>query len=100
MLRQQSNIAPDQPSRHTWARLSSKATGLGISLLITSCARAKDAKGTVKEGYAIHQSIDVGGRIVGTAGSEAMYDTLVNLQSGPRILSQTMSLHAVGNGPH
>ena len=29
-----------------------------------------------------------------------MYDTLVNLQSGPRILSQTMSLRAVGTTPH
>src|ERR1700736_6365024 len=57
-------------------------------------------KETIADGYAIHQSIDLGGRIVDTSGSGAMYDTLVNLQSGPRILSQTLDLHAVANSTH
>ncbi len=52
--------------------------------------------GTVKDGYAIHQSFDVGGHIVDYSGSGAMYDTLVNLQSGPRILNHTLEMHAVG----
>ena len=53
-------------------------------------------KGTVKDGYAIHQSFDLGGHIVDYSGSGAMYDTLVNLQSGPRILNHTLEMHAVG----
>ena len=57
-------------------------------------------KETIADGYAIHQSIDLGGRIVDTSGSGAMYDTLVNLQSGPRILSQTFDMHAVANTTH
>jgi hypothetical protein len=72
--------------------------GVGlISLLITtSNAIAQDPKGTVKDGYAIHQSYDLGGHIVDRSGSDAMYDTLVNLQSGPRILNHSLEMHAVG----
>ncbi|MGD0939255.1 MAG: hypothetical protein ABR905_06035, partial [Terracidiphilus sp.] len=60
----------------------------------------------------IHQSVDLGGRIANTTGSAAMYDNLVNLQSGPRVLNETFqmrvlpgqkgtfvdSISAVGNG--
>ena len=46
-------------------------------------------------GYAIHQSIDLGGRIANPTGSGAMYDTLVNLQSGPRVLVETFDLRAL-----
>ena len=30
-----------------------------------------------------------------TVGSQAMYDTLVNLQSGPRVQGQTFEMHAL-----
>lgn len=46
-------------------------------------------------GFTIHQTVDVGGRIVGLTGSGAMYDTLVNFQSGPRVLSQTFEMRAL-----
>jgi len=46
-------------------------------------------------GYSIHQTVDVGGHIVGLTGSGAMYDTLVNLRSGPRVLGQTIGLRAL-----
>ncbi len=46
-------------------------------------------------GYSIHQTIEVGGRVSGLTGSGAMYDTLVNLQSGPRVLSQTFEMRAM-----
>jgi hypothetical protein len=39
--------------------------------------------------------MDVGGRITGLTGSGAMYDTLVNLQSGPRVLGQTFEMRAL-----
>ena len=47
------------------------------------------------DGYTIHQTIDLGGRIANITGSGAMYDTLVNLQSGPRVLGETFELHAL-----
>jgi hypothetical protein len=46
-------------------------------------------------GYVIHQSVDLGGRIAGVSGSGAMYDTLVNLRSGPRILGETFDMHVL-----
>src|SRR5271156_4088106 len=49
----------------------------------------------VRYGYVIHQSIDLGGHIANYSGSDAMYDTLVNFQSGPRILDQSMEMIAV-----
>jgi hypothetical protein len=57
-------------------------------------------KETIEAGYTIHQSVDLGGRVVDSSGSGAMYDTLVNLQSGPRILSQTLEMHALPGTYH
>ncbi|MFL6448497.1 MAG: hypothetical protein ACJ746_12520 [Bryobacteraceae bacterium] len=45
-------------------------------------------------GYLIHQSIEAGYRISDTTGSKQMYNTLVNLQTGPRILNQSLSMHS------
>jgi len=52
----------------------------------------------VRYGYVIHQSIVLGGHIANYSGSGAVYDTMINLQTGPRILSQSLSLQAVD--PH
>src|ERR1039458_7423178 len=57
-------------------------------------------KETVSDGYTIHQSVDLGVRVVDTSGSSGMYDTLVNLQSGPRILGQTLDMHSVAGAYH
>src|SRR5215472_9888637 len=45
-------------------------------------------------GYVVHQSVELGGRISNVTGSEAMYGTIVNLNSGPRVLDQTLSLQS------
>ena len=54
-----------------------------------------EQKMSVPEGYTLHHSIEMGGRISNQAGSGSMYDTLVNLQSGPRVLSESFELHAI-----
>jgi len=62
---------------------------------------APEVPGEVHEnGYLIRQSADLGGHLVGVSGSGAMYDTLVNLQSGPRILGQTFSMRALPGTKH
>jgi hypothetical protein len=53
-----------------------------------------------ENGYVIRQSADLGGHLVGVSGSGSMYDTLVNLQSGPRILGQTFTMHALPGTQH
>jgi len=77
-----------------------RIAGIGLAaLLISANAAAQDAtpaKGTIQGGFAIHQSYDLGGHIADYSGSDSIYDTLVNLQSGPRILNQSLEMHAVG----
>jgi len=55
---------------------------------------------TVENGYVVRQSVDLGGHLVAISGSGAMYDTLVNLHSGPRVLGQTISVHALPDTKH
>src|ERR1700728_658993 len=50
---------------------------------------------TAPDGYTLHESIDVGRHVANTADSGAMYDNLVNQQSGPRILGETFELRAL-----
>jgi len=54
-----------------------------------------DSTMSVPQGYSVHESVDLGGRMAGLSGSGAMYDTMVNLQSGPRVLGETFKLHAL-----
>ncbi len=88
------------------------AGGLGVALLLLTTgvavgqsAAASDASpGAAQEqqqdGYAIHQTADLGGHMSGVSGSGAMYDTLVNIQSGPRVLGQTFTMHALPGTKH
>jgi hypothetical protein len=45
--------------------------------------------------YAIHESVELGGHMIARSGSLAMWDTLVNLHTGPRILSHTLNMHTL-----
>ena len=51
--------------------------------------------GITSGGYLIHSSVDLGVRVNNLTGSEDMYDTLVNLQTGPRFLDQTLSMQSL-----
>ena len=50
---------------------------------------------SVPTGYSVHNTVDLGGRIADNSGSAAMYSTLVNLQSGPRVQGETFTLRAL-----
>ena len=80
--------------------------GVAIFLMMTGSAVAQnptpaaplpgpEAQISAPQGYAIHQSVDLGGHMSGISGSKAMYDTLVNIQSGPRVLGETFEMHAL-----
>jgi len=49
----------------------------------------------IRYGYVIHQAVTLGGHIADHSGSGAVYNTMVNLQTGPRILDQSLDLRAV-----
>ncbi|MDE3063042.1 MAG: hypothetical protein KGJ51_08270, partial [Acidobacteriota bacterium] len=55
---------------------------------------------SIPDGYRAHQSVDMGGRMTNMVGSPAMYSTLVNLQSGPRVLGESFEMHAVPEKKH
>ena len=46
-------------------------------------------------GFQVTQSIEIGGRISEVNGSQAMYDTLVNDQTGARILEQSLTMQSL-----
>src|SRR4051812_27730526 len=76
---------------------------LAIAILFPQCCAlaqssgdpAQAPEGLKNGGYLIHQSIEAGFRISDTTGSQEMYDSLVNLHTGPRILEQTLSMHSI-----
>ncbi len=84
--------------------------GVAVLLLMTGMAAAqtevapantpKAPQPIVQNGFVVHQTVDLGGHIADIAGSGAMYDTLVNIHSGPRVLGQTFTLHAVPGSKH
>ena len=105
-----SRIPNENPKRTV---TSSVAAGIAVAFLtlmtgIASAQAPKPATADVPQaphpviegGFAIHQTADLGGHIVGISGSGAMYDTLVNIHSGPRVLGETYTLHAVPGSKH
>jgi hypothetical protein len=100
------------------------AAGLVIALGMAACVlQAQEqtvnpsqvvnpSKMSTPAGYIGHYTVDMGGRISNQVGAGAMYDTLVNLQSGPRMNGVTIELrrpatnkggfadivHAMGSG--
>jgi hypothetical protein len=80
-----------------------ESIGIAILLLTTSAALAQTPPApaeATQDGYAIHQTADLGGHMVGISGSGSMYDTLVNIQSGPRVLGETFTMRAVEGTKH
>lgn len=93
----------------TSANIHRVAGGVGVAilLLMTGVAAGQgatsDAAGAAQaqqDGYDIHQTVDLGGHMSGVSGSGSMYDTLVNIQSGPRVLGETFTMHAAPGTKH
>jgi hypothetical protein len=98
--------------------LSSAAFGrqLGVGLMVaalatmTGTAVAQTATPTLDTtqirqpsapaGYSLHGSVNMGGHMSNITGSGAMYDTLVNLHSGPRMFGTTFVLRPLKSNKH
>jgi hypothetical protein len=50
--------------------------------------------GRVWGGYAVQQSVELGGRVADVRGNQQLYGTLVNLKSGPRLLGEELSMRS------
>jgi len=91
-----SHLSAQRPSL-----LSVSLGACALMLYLGAAAQTSPApKEAVHDGYAVHQSIDIGGHISDENGSLPMYDTLVNMHSGPRILQQSLEMHAVSGAKH
>jgi hypothetical protein len=53
--------------------------------------------GKVMDRYIVEQSVELGGRVASVNGSSAMYDTLLNQQSGPRLFQQSLMVRPMPN---
>ncbi len=95
--------------RHLSARsncMSLLAAILVLAMPMAACiALAQEpaaipSKMTTPDGYSARHTVDVSGRVANKVGSGAMYDTMVNLQSGPRVSGESMELHKLATNKH
>jgi hypothetical protein len=71
---------------------------LDNGLPVSSQTPSKEApEGIERGGYRIQQSVELGFRVSDLTGSAPMYDTLVNLETGPRILEQSLSMQSLNH---
>jgi len=77
--------------------------GVAVALMMAGMAVAQtpapDAP-VVQNGFVVHNTVDLGGHLANISGSGDMYDTLVNVHSGPRVLGQSFTMHAVAGTKH
>src|SRR5262249_17348415 len=76
---------------------------IGLLFRVTALGQSEEKQtdqGTTQQqpseggSYLIHQSVEFGYRGSDVTGSQAMYNSLVNLPSGPRLLDQTLSMQS------
>jgi hypothetical protein len=78
-----------------WAQSSGQVSTPATPVPAAPDTSSAPAEGKDIGGYHVTQSIELGGRISEVNGSQAMYDTLVNLQSGARILEQSLTMQSL-----
>jgi hypothetical protein len=86
-----------------FSRCIAGAAGVALLLAVSGRASAQADQApapAVQNGYAVHNTVDLGGHIANIYGSGAMYDTLINIHSGPRVLGQTFTMHALPGTKH
>jgi hypothetical protein len=70
----------------------------GLMMVLPLCALAQQAdeeKGIDQGNYNIKQSVEFGGRFTSVGGDTQTYDTMVNLQQGPRLLNFTTQMQSL-----
>ncbi len=82
------------------------AVGMGVAILLMTAGVAAaqvampDSASAAPNGYTLHGSINLGGNMTSLTGSGAMYDTMVNMQSGPRVLGSSFQMQALPTTKH
>ncbi|HUY82494.1 MAG TPA: hypothetical protein VMU92_12290 [Acidobacteriaceae bacterium] len=96
-------LQQERPSIRAAWRIAG-GVGLTVLLMATGMASAQTTtpvdQPTAPKGYSLHETIDLGGHAASIAGSGAMYNTVVNMHSGPRVLGETFLLRALPDAKH
>jgi hypothetical protein len=96
--------APVVAQQPTAAEPAAKEITPGVA--VDSARKTVDLPGYVTTGenegktlgaYEVKQTFEFGGRIVDRSGSLDMWDSYVNLESGPRLLEQTLDMHSANH---
>lgn len=94
-----SRLLRQQPSPSVIPRVAGSIGVAAALLMTTGIVIAQNATTitppTAPKGYTLHESIDLGGHIANITGSGAMYNTMVNIQSGPRVFGEVFELRAL-----
>lgn len=78
-----------------WLSLTLLMAGLaGTGFAQASGSQDPSTEGVNAAGYVIHSSTEFGYRFTDRTGSADMYDTLVNLHQGPRLLEGSLSMQS------
>lgn len=85
-----------------WLRLRPLVLAVALTTLAATAQTPANApaqtssqpEGWESNGYVVHQSIEVGYRATDVTGSQQMYNSLVNLRTGPRLLDQSLSMQS------
>lgn len=80
-------------ARHVFVAISAIFVSAAVAAVAQEAPQPQAGK--VFNGYLTHLSTDLGGHIANHSGSDAMYATLVNIQSGPRILNNSVQMDAL-----
>ena len=72
-----------------------RRAGGQVSASTSAQSNSGQPEGKTVGDFQVTQSIEIGGRISEVTGSQPMYDTLVNYQSGARILEQSLTMQSL-----
>jgi len=87
-----------KPHRISARRRKMTLAGLAIAFVACSMHAQDQAPQGIEIGnYNVQQSLEFGGRISSIRGDGSVYDTFVNLQSGPRLYEQTLSMRSLNH---
>ena len=82
-----------------WA-LAMLVLSLAVGAQNAPAGQGKTPEGIEAGGYSIQQSVELGYRytdVAGTGANQEMFNTFLNLQTGPRVLEQTLSMRSLNH---
>jgi hypothetical protein len=85
---------PFSGNRTSWILLLAVALVASVGFAQTE---PDQVDGKVFGGYQVNQSVEFGGRIVSSNGSAEVYETLVDLHSGPRLLDYSLFMNSINH---